>query len=282
MIEERRTTVGGIETRYWEASGPDDSHPVVFVHGNPTSADDWLPFLSRLKDSRRCLAPDLVGWGKSERPPDLRYTMDTLAWFVERFIDALALERFDMVVHDWGSIGLVPASWRPQSVGRLVILNAVPLTEDFRWHWVARLWRRRVIGELLNATTTRWSTRQLLRQALTERRAIPELAEQISRYFNAGTKNAILQLYRDADPPKLGEAGRHLGDLEAPGLVVWGDRDPYLSPRFADLYAEALGGEVQVEHVQAGHWPWLDRPEVIDLVTGFLSGETISKPPPSG
>ena len=55
--------------------------------------------------------------------------------------------------------------------------------------------------------------------------------------------------------------------------VVWGGTDPYLSTRFAHLYADALGGDARVDIVDgAGHWPWLERPEVVDRVADFLSG----------
>jgi len=269
---ERETSVAGIGTRYWEAEGSGPEHPVVFVHGNPTSADDWLPFMDRLEGRRRCLAPDLVGWGKSERPPDFRYTMDGLAWFVERFVDDLALERFDMVVHDWGALGLVAAARRPERVGRIAIVNAVPLSSEYRWHWVGRMWRRRAVGELVLATISRFGTTQLLRQVTTSPRARNEAADAIHRYLDRGTKRAILQLYRDADPARLGERGRALSELHCPALVVWGDRDRYIAPRFGDWYGQALGGETRVEHLaDAGHWAWLDRPDVVDLVCEFLT-----------
>jgi pimeloyl-ACP methyl ester carboxylesterase len=52
---------------------------------------------------------------------------------------------------------------------------------------------------------------------------------------------------------------------------VWGDRDSYLPSSFADAYAGALGGEADVLHLHdAGHWPWLDRPDVVDRVAAFL------------
>jgi pimeloyl-ACP methyl ester carboxylesterase len=268
---EREASVGGIRTRYWEAGGERPGHPVVFVHGNPTSADDWLPFLERLEGRRRCLAPDLVGWGKSERRSGC-CTMDRLAWFVERFLDELAPERFDIVVHDWGAIALAPASRRPERVGRMAILNAVPLSSAYRWHWVARMWRRRGVGELVLATMTRFGTAQLLRQATTTTRARLEAADAIHRYLDRGTKRAILELYRDADPERVEVYGRELHRLTGPALVVWGDADPYIGPDWADNYAERLGGEARVEHLpDAGHWPWQDRPDAIDLVTDFLS-----------
>ncbi len=55
--------------------------------------------------------------------------------------------------------------------------------------------------------------------------------------------------------------------MTAPALVVWGDADPYLPVGFADAYAAALGGPATVERIEgAGHWPWLDRPELVDRV----------------
>jgi pimeloyl-ACP methyl ester carboxylesterase len=273
VIAEKRIVVGGAETRYLEVEGPAATHPVLFVHGNPTNAEDWEPFLSRLDGRRRCLAPDLIGWGKSDRPHDFHWTMDNLAAFLLGFLDALAVERFDVVVHDWGGIGLLAAQRRPAAVDRVVVINSLPWTSDYRWHWLARLWRRRGVGELMLATTTRFGSRLALRQATGNAQARRELADRIHDHLDAGTKRAILELYRDADPEKVGERGRDLDKLTGPALVVWGDRDPYIGPRYAEVLAEALGGEVRVEHFpDAGHWVWLDRPDAVEMVARFLAG----------
>jgi pimeloyl-ACP methyl ester carboxylesterase len=276
VAAEKRIEVGGVGTRYLEVDGPAPEHPVVFVHGNPHSSESWLPFLERLEGRRRCLAPDLIGWGKADRPPDFPYTIDGLAWFVEKFIDELAIERFDLVVHDFGGIGLIPASRRPESVGRIVIINSVTFSDEYSWHWAARAWRTRGLGELMLATITRFGTLQLLRQATPKPGSLPEVADEIHRYLDRGTKRAILQLYRDADPEKMATYAPDLNNLRCPAFVIWGDADPYIQPRFADWYAQALGGEVRVEHLpDAGHWPWFDRPDVIDETVEFLSqGQT--------
>jgi pimeloyl-ACP methyl ester carboxylesterase len=272
MPAEKRIEVSGIGTRYWEVEGQAPEHPVVFVHGNPHSADSWLPFLEKLEGTRRGLAPDLVGWGKADKPGDFSYTVESLAWFVERFIDELSIERFDLVVHDWGSVGLIAASWRPECVGRIAIVNAVPLTSEYRWHWAARAWRTPVLGELMLATINRFATHQIMRQATPRPGSLPEVVDEIHRYLDRGTKRAILQLYRDADPEKLEPLGRGLANLSCPVLVLWGDADPYIQSRFADWFAEALGGETRVEHLpDAGHWAWIDRPDVIDETVDFLA-----------
>ena len=155
MIAERRIAVPQGGTRVLEVHGPRPEYPVLLFHGNPSNAGDWKPFLERLEGRRRAIAPDLLGWGKSDRPKSFHWTMDSLAGWIGDLLDALGIERFDLVVHDWGSIALAAAMRRPQAVNRIVIMNAVPMMPDYRWHWIARLWRRRGVGELLNAVGIR-------------------------------------------------------------------------------------------------------------------------------
>ena len=70
----------------------------------------------------------------------------------------------------------------------------------------------------------------------------------------------------------LERTGERLGNVRAPALVVWGDRDPFLPTKFAHAMADALGGKARVEVVEgAGHWPWLDRPQLVDDLASFLA-----------
>jgi pimeloyl-ACP methyl ester carboxylesterase len=278
MIAERQVQVAQGDTRVLEVDGPRPEHPVLMVHGNPSNAGDWKPFLERLEGRRRGIAPDLLGWGKSDRPAAFPGTMEALAGWLGDAIDALSVQRFDLVVHDWGGIALVTASRRPEAVDRVVVMNSVPLMPDYRWHWIARLWRRRGVGELLNATTSKFGTRQLLRPAFVKKDAIPELADLIHEHFDRGTKRAVLDLYRDADPEKFAPIAAGLKSLTGPSLIVWGDADPFIQARFAESLSNAFGGQGRVEHLpDAGHWPWLDRPDVVDTVCDFLT-EAETKP----
>jgi pimeloyl-ACP methyl ester carboxylesterase len=81
----------------------------------------------------------------------------------------------------------------------------------------------------------------------------------------------MLELYRSADPDRLAAAGEGLGELECPALVVWGVDDIYLPRRFGRAYADALPGARLLELDRAGHFPWIDRPDAIDRVIGFLA-----------
>jgi pimeloyl-ACP methyl ester carboxylesterase len=266
-IEEATVTVDGV--RVFCRRTPGDGIPAVFVHGNPTHSEDWVPFMERM--SGPSIAPDLPGWGRSDRPRDFDYTMHGLARFADRFLDRLRVDEYRLVVHDWGSLALIGAQREPDRVRGVVVINAVPLLPGYRWHPIARLWRRRGVGELVNLTGTRAGAALLLRQATPDGRPMPrEFVDSLWRYRQRGTARPTLQLYRSADPELLEAAGLRLGDLACPALVLWGTRDRYLPVEFGRLYAERLPNAELVELADAAHWPWVDRPDAIDRVVGFL------------
>jgi pimeloyl-ACP methyl ester carboxylesterase len=241
--------------------------PPLYLHGVPTNSDDWLPFLERTGG----LAPDLPGFGRSGKPGSLRYTIDEYADFLERYLDHVGVERVSLVVHDWGAVGLAFAQRHPERVERLIVINAVTFLPGYRWHRTARLWRTPVIGELVMGSTTR----PLLRLTSRESNATPgpmgdAWLDTVLDHFDQGTQRAILRLYRSSPPDVLAAAGSQLGRLTMPALVVWGARDPYIPVRFGRAYAEALPNAELLELPDAGHWPWLDRPDTIDRVAGFL------------
>jgi pimeloyl-ACP methyl ester carboxylesterase len=153
---------------------------------------------------------------------------------------------------------------RPARVTKLVLIDAVPLLAGYRWHRWARVWRTPFLGEMAMGL----SIRPVLR------RVVPhELVDTIAAHLDQGTQRAILKLYRWADPDVLAAAGAHLGDIEAPALIVWGEDDPYIPVRFAHGYAAVLGGEATIDvRPGAGHWPWLRDPSIVDRVSGFLLG----------
>lgn len=269
-LSERNVVVGGIEVFVRERGG--NGIPVVFVHGNPTSSSDWIPFLERIEGP--ALAFDLPGFGRSDRPDPARfdYSLGAYADFTERLLDELVAGPYGLVVHDWGGLMLVAAQRHPERVRRLVVIDAVPLSAGYRFHWIARLWRTRGVGEAFNAINSKPATRQLLRLARPGRRRMPEpMVDEIWSHWDAGMSRAILGLYRSADPPVLAAAGGRLGELGCPALVLWATADPYLGVEQGRWYAAALPN-AELELIEdAGHWPWLDRPDVIDRVLAHLA-----------
>jgi pimeloyl-ACP methyl ester carboxylesterase len=258
---------------FWRSAPPSDTAGTgravpLYLHGVPSSSDDWLAFLERSGG----LAPDLPGFGRSGKPGSRRYTIAEYDRFIEGFLAEAGVERVQLVVHDWGAVGLAFAQRLPERVERLVIINAVPLLPGYRWHRIARVWRTPGLGELAMGTTNRLTLRLASREANATDGPMPEQwLDSVLAHFDQGTQRAILRLYRASPPDVLAAAGERLLELRMPALVVWGMQDPYIPARFARAYAGALPRAELIELPDAGHTPWLDRPDVLERVVDFLS-----------
>ena len=168
-IEEGEITLDGVRAFYRRVPG--EGTPTVYCHGNPTHGEDWVPFMERGGHS---IAIDMPGWGRSDRPDPAHfdYSMYGLSAFLERCLDELGVGSRKLVMHDWGGLALIGAQRRPELVEKLAIINVAPVLPGYRWHWIARyIWRRRLVGEFFNATTTKRSLALLLRQSKGDRSA---------------------------------------------------------------------------------------------------------------
>jgi pimeloyl-ACP methyl ester carboxylesterase len=266
-VLERTGDVAGLSTHWREAPG-EGSPPILYLHGVPTASWECLPFLERIGG----VAPDLPGFGESAKPEDFDYSIEGYMPWLEAFLDSAGLERFSLVVHDWGGgLGLALAQRIPDRIERLVVQASVPLLPGYRWHWVARVWRTPGLGELSMATATKRGSRQLTR--LSNVSPLPtSFTDRIWRHFDRGTRRAILRLYRASPPDVLAAAGQRLGDLSCPTLILWPTEDPYLGAELGPQYTEAIGENARLEMIErAGHWAWLDRPDVIEKAAAFLA-----------
>lgn len=105
--------------------------PIVFLHGNPTSSFLWRNIIPRLAGEGRCLAPDLIGMGKSGKP-EIGYRFADHARYLDAWFDALKLERVTLVIHDWGSaLGIHWAKRHPERVAGIAMME--PILRDIPW-----------------------------------------------------------------------------------------------------------------------------------------------------
>jgi haloalkane dehalogenase len=92
--------VNGSKMHYLEEGSGD---PILFLHGVPTSSYLWRNVIPYVKSLGRCIAPDLIGMGKSDKP-DIEYTINDHIDYLEKFIETLRLKRMTLVMHGWGSV----------------------------------------------------------------------------------------------------------------------------------------------------------------------------------
>jgi haloalkane dehalogenase len=143
--------IKGSKVHYIEEGSGD---PILFLHGNPTSSYLWRNILPFLIPCGRCIAPDLIGMGKSDKP-DIGYRFVDHAEYVEGFIETLGLRKVTLVVHDWGSaLGFHYAMRHEENINAIAFMEAIlrPATwddfpKDFKMGF--KLFRTPVIGWLM-------------------------------------------------------------------------------------------------------------------------------------
>jgi pimeloyl-ACP methyl ester carboxylesterase len=266
---------GGTRARLLQAGPAEAAEAVVFVHGNPGSADDWERLVGAAAGTgRRALAFDLPDFGETIAPDGFRHSVPGYAEFVGQALEALGVERVHLVVHDFGGpIGLGWAMAHPDSLASITLINT-GLAPGYRWHTMARIWRTPLLGELFQRITTRSGFRFVLNR--TEPRGLPrEFVDGMFDHLDRRTRRAVLELYRATpDPGTMSEELiRTFADRDVPALVIWGERDAYLPSSYAQCQRDAFpSAEAHLLPV-SGHWPYVDAPETVELLlVEFLSG----------
>jgi len=231
-IESIRLNVNGRGVHYLKAgSGP----PVVLVHGGASDSRDWIPTMAALKDRFAFYAPDLIGFGQSERDAKGYYLSD-FSDFLLRFIDALRLDRPALVGHSFGArVCLDAALKRQEQVRRLVIMDASGLGRMSR------------LGSAL--FTFFWVLRKVLRRPQPFPRFLSKEGED---YNNVSDET--------------------LQGLKTPTLIVWKCCDPYMPLAIARRAARLISGAKLAVLPGYGHAPARQNSETFNtLLVEFLT-----------
>jgi pimeloyl-ACP methyl ester carboxylesterase len=273
-VERTSLLAGGTRTRLAQAGPADASEAVVFVHGNPGSADDWERLVGAAATTGlRAVAFDLPDFGETIAPDGFAHDVPAYATFIGEALGELGIERVHLVIHDFGGpIGLVWAMMNPGALASITLVDT-GLMPGYRWHSLARIWRTPVAGALLQASASRPFFRFLVNRQ--EPRGLPrEFVERMYDQYDRRTRRAVLKLYRATPDP--GGMSENLIDLfrplDLPALVIWGEGDAYLPASFAHDQERAFpSAEVHVLPA-SGHWPFADAPETTErLLVEFLA-----------
>ncbi len=121
-FESKYVDVLGSKLHYIDEGSGD---PILFLHGNPTSSYLWRNIIPHVTSKGRCIAPDLIGFGKSDKP-DIEYRFFDHVKYIAGFIDALDLQNTTLVIHDWGSaLGLHYAVRNESNIKGIAMMEAI-------------------------------------------------------------------------------------------------------------------------------------------------------------
>ena len=225
--------------------------PAVFVHGVPDTPAVWDAVVSRLqrKDVVRLALPGFAcplprGFGATKE--------EYVDWILVQL--ATLNDPIDLVGHDWGGLLVTRVvSVKPAAV-RSWVAGAAPLDREYVWHQAARAWQTPGMGEKVMAGLTA----ETLQAALVAAGVPAADAARAGGKVDATMKQCILNLYRSAV-----NAGAEWEDdlrrVSAPGLVLWGEKDPYAAVDFGARLAEKTRARF-VPFAGGSHWWQLERP----------------------
>lgn len=278
-IRHRQLDTRGLTFHVAEA-GPVDAPIVLLLHGFPEHWYSWRHQLAGLADRFRVVAPDLRGYGGTDRQGP--YDLQTLCADVADLVHALGRERgqpdvkVTLVGHDWGGvIAWATAVLHPDVVERLAICNAPhPLAFlDTLWRHpgqIARSWYIAMfqIPGLMERMVRRDPQRTLAKmlKGAAGRRGVFG-REDIQRYAEAlmapGTLEAALGYYR-ALPASIRKSRELRGKIAVPVLVLWGRKDPALGPELVAAAQAYVALPLAVEWFEdAGHWLQQEEPDAV-------------------
>jgi haloalkane dehalogenase len=268
-FESHRLDVGAGRLHYLDEGR---GAPILMVHGTPTWSFLYRHLVKALRGRYRCVVPDHLGFGLSDRPAQWSYRPQDQARNLARLVETLGLKDFTLIVHDFGGpIGLSYAIEHPERVSRLVLFNT--------WMWsLEDDWRIRLIGRILGGRLGRvlyerlgFSVRVMLRRAIADRSRYTPAIEQ--HYLQPLDGHATWVYAREL----LGSSAwydalwrRRARLAPIPALLAWGMKDPAFAA-FLPRWREVFDLAQVIELPDCGHAPPEERaPELLPFLVQFL------------
>jgi pimeloyl-ACP methyl ester carboxylesterase len=275
-------------------AGPEDAPPVILIHGFPESHRTWREIPPRLEDRFRLVMPDLRGFGLTDRPQDAAaYAADTLIADIFALADALSIDRFALVGHDWGgAIAWAAALRGDPRIERLAIINSPhplifqkSLIED-EVQRAASQYIRAFRNPKMEAGIEAMGFPAFFEKSFSRHVDLAKIpAEERQRYIDdwsrPGALTAMLNWYRASQivVPTPGEHAampawveRGVPRLHIPVRVIWGLEDKALLPIQLEGIGE-VGDDVEVFPLKGvGHFaPWEAPDQVAEALAPFLA-----------
>jgi haloalkane dehalogenase len=258
---------------------------LLMLHGNPTWSFYYRNLIKGLRNQFRCVVPDHMGCGLSDKPQDYNYTLSQHIDNLEKLIDHLNLDNITLVVHDWGgSIGMGYAVRHPEKIKRLVIFNTAAFLAD-RIPFSINLCRNSIIGplailkfNLFAKCGVSWASKVSGRMTSQVRKGY------LAPYNSPENRIANLRFVQDIPMtpdvpsyPVVEHIESQLGYFrDRPALIVWGMQDFCFNDYFLDRWKNYLPDAEVHEVPEAGHYVVEDSDEqIIPWMVQFLRNHPI-------
>jgi pimeloyl-ACP methyl ester carboxylesterase len=253
--------------------------PILFIHGLGSSGYiEWRFNLGHFARSHRVFAPDLPGYGRSDKPAAARYGIPYFARTVDRYLESRRIREATIVGTSMGGrIALELALRYPSRVSRLVVVNSLGLGRPKIQPYYPVMLLPRVGETLLHGMKhgLRWAPSPVIRRFAArfigargdlERTMSNEYLDDLREMYAAeGYPDAYLATLRSLGSPRsyLGalDVTHQLGRIKAPVLIIWGADDPLFPLAHAERAQRLLPGSKLAVIEGAGHTPQAEKPD---------------------
>lgn len=243
--------------------------PIVMVHGNPGWSFEFRKIISEMSKTNRCIAPDHIGFGLSDKPNDFDYLPSSQATNFEQFMDSLNLNDITMIVNDWGGpIGLSYAIKHPGKIKKLIIFNS--------WLWsVENEPHFQKFSNMMGGAIGKWMIKNfnifskvVVKQAVGDKK---KLKKEIHRHYYKHLETRKDRKGCYTFPKQIIGSSTWLDSLwqqrekinSIPSTFIWGMKDIAFREQELNYWIEHWHGAKVIKLPEAGHYPQEESPDEV-------------------
>lgn len=252
-----------------------EGSPVVVIHGIPTSNLLWRKVMPELAKTHQVFAPDMLNYGKSDKPADANVSIEAQSRLIVKFMDKLGLKSADIVAHDiGGGVAQLIAVNYPERVRKLVLIDTVcfdswPIPEFLPL-------QKAGAEEAMSLAAFLKMMREFMPQGVHSKAAMTNEVIDLYRapWSTEEGKNALFRNFRRLNPEYTLAIAGELKHLVNETLIMWAENDIFQKPAYASKLQETIPNAKLIWIKNAGHWLMEEKPqEVSGHLIAFLESK---------
>lgn len=249
--------------------------PVVLIHGIPTSNLLWRKVMPELAKTHQVFAPDMLNYGKSDKPVDANVSIEAQSRVIVKFMDKLGIKSADIVAHDiGGGVAQLMAVNYADRVRKLVLIDTVcfdswPIPEFFPL-------QQPDAEKDISLDAFLEMMREFMPQGVHRKAAMTDdvIDLYLSPWSTEDGKKALFRNFRRLNPEYTQAIAGELKHLANDTLIIWAANDVFQKPSYASKLQETIPSAKLVWIKDAGHWLMEEKPEEISgHLIAFLDGK---------
>ena len=253
LVEQREVTIGTIKTTFLLCG---NGEPVIFLHGAGAGAVTWYPTINAISKNFQVIAPDIVGYGESDKP-DAPYNRPYFSNWLKDFLKELKISKAHIVgLSQGGAIALQFAIDNAEMVNKLVLVDSAGLGAKVSfWPLIGTIWMNSFPSSIAN----RFNSRYILHKPINRDPNHSSYSIAVLKY--KGGKNAFKQ-GRGTAVSKIPE--ELLKQIENETLIIWGKDDQLFPVEYGEAAAKIIPNAKLHIIQNAGHLSLMDQPEIFN------------------